>query len=80
MTSWRNDQRIAHLAYKAGGKPFCGSRRAQFSVTVANRGNWAICKRCEARLAKMQARNQRTADAFNEAGVFAPFTCVGGPK
>jgi hypothetical protein len=46
---------IAHLAFEAGGLPFCRTRGAHASVTDAKRNGWDICRRCEAKLAKMKA-------------------------
>ena len=59
MTSNVSNQGIAHLAFKAGGQPFCKSRRAHITVAVADRGAWGrICARCAARADKMQARRE----------------------
>lgn len=55
MTTNVRNQGIAHLAFKAGGDPFCKSRRAHIVVAIDNRGGWPICKRCEAKAAKMAA-------------------------
>lgn len=50
---------IAHLAFRTGGDPFCKSYRAHMVVTSDNRMGYPICKRCEAKLAKMQAATVR---------------------
>jgi hypothetical protein len=60
MTSNVHNQGIAHLAFRAGGVPFCRSRRAHLSVTIENAAGWTICKRCAAKLAKMQTNKQET--------------------
>lgn len=49
-------QGIAHLAFRAGGEPFCKSRRACASVTPDNQHGYQICKRCEAKAKKMAER------------------------
>lgn len=53
MTSNVRNQGIAHLAFKAGGDPFCKSRRAHIVVAIADRAGWPICKRCAAKAEKM---------------------------
>lgn len=57
MTSNVHNQGIAHLAFRAGGEPFCKSRRAHIVVACSNREAWGrICARCAAKAAKMQER------------------------
>jgi hypothetical protein len=60
MTSNVNNQGIAHLAFKAGGQPFCKSRRAHIVIAHADRAAWdRICTRCAAKADKMQERAAR---------------------
>lgn len=55
-TSNVSNQAIAHLSYQAGGRPFCGSKRAHISVAVADAHKWGrICTRCAKRLEKINA-------------------------
>jgi hypothetical protein len=55
------NQGIAHLAFAAGGKPFCG-RKAHISVAVSDAHTWGrICARCQSRLNDMNARAAKKA-------------------
>ena len=57
MTTNVRNQGIAHLAFRAGGTPFCNSRRAHIVCATEDAGKWgALCKRCEAKLQKMHDR------------------------
>lgn len=57
MTSNVRNQGIAHLAFRAGGEPFCKSRRAHIVCTIADAGKWpAICKRCKMKAATLHQR------------------------
>jgi hypothetical protein len=48
----QNNQAIAHIAYQAGGTPFCKSKRALICVAVEDADKWAkVCTRCAAKLA-----------------------------
>lgn len=61
MTSNVNNQGIFHLAYRSGGDPFCKARRAHMTCTPANAEahNYAVCKRCAAKLEKMRAADRK---------------------
>jgi predicted Zn-dependent protease len=58
MTTNVNNTGVAHLAFRLGGTPFCKNRRAFVTVTDTDRKGYAICKRCEARLAKMRTKKE----------------------
>jgi hypothetical protein len=67
-----NNQGIAHAAYRDGGfpLPLCRARRAHISCEIAGfRAYPKQCKRCAAKLAKMDAasarRRQREADRID---------------
>ena len=57
MTSNVNNTGIAHLAFRAGGEPFCKNRRPHACVTVGEQRGYRICKRCVAKWEKMQSRD-----------------------
>lgn len=67
MTSNVRNQSIAHLAFKAGGQPFCKSRRAHIVCSADDASKWGtICKRCAAKAAKRaeaSARSRTRAEA-----------------
>ena len=64
MTTNVRNQCIAHLAFRAGGAPFCKSRRAHIVVAVADASKWGcICKRCAAKAAKMAEASVRRAES-----------------
>lgn len=56
MTTNVNNQGIAHLAFRVGGTPLCKKRGAFVTVTDGNHMGYRICKRCEAKMAKMKER------------------------
>lgn len=60
MTSNVRNQGIAHLAFRAGGVPFCKSTRAHIVCAVEEAAKWgAICKRCATKSATMRQRLER---------------------
>jgi hypothetical protein len=62
MTSNVRNQGIAHLAFRAGGAPFCKSRRAHIVCTVEDSAKWdPICKRCKMKAATMRIQALRKA-------------------
>lgn len=61
MTSNVRNQGIAHLGFRAGGQPFCKSRRAHIVCAQADAATWgAICKRCQAKADKMKLKAATT--------------------
>lgn len=52
------NQGIMHAAHRAGGDSFCKTRRSIMSVSVAEfrTMNWTPCKRCAAKIAKLDAK------------------------
>lgn len=59
-TSNCNNRGIAHLSFQSGATPFCKSPNAMISVVVADRARWPrICKRCDAKAAKMAEASAR---------------------
>src|SRR5271170_7769815 len=58
MTTNVNNQGIAHLAFRIGGQPLCKNRNAFVTVTPDNHMGYRICKRCEAKVTKSEARRQ----------------------
>jgi hypothetical protein len=68
MTTNVHNSGIAHLAFFAGGKPFCSSRRAHIVCAAEDAFKWpVICKRCEAKLQKMHNRKRDAATRVVEA-------------
>ncbi len=58
MTTNVSNQGIAHLSFKAGGMPFCRSRKAHIVCAAADRDRWPrLCVRCAR---KHDAMLQRT--------------------
>ena len=64
MTTNVSNQGIAHLAFKAGGQPFCKTRRAHIVIAYSDRASWPrICARCDAKAAKRAHPLDETRDA-----------------
>lgn len=61
-TSGLNNQGIAHVGFRAGGQPFCGSRRALICCAAVDAHKWPrLCVKCEARMIKMNERRKPVA-------------------
>jgi len=58
-----NNQGIDHISRKTGSTPLCNNRRAHMSISIEqyrnDHGTGLYCKRCEAKLAKMDASKAR---------------------
>lgn len=64
MTTNVRNQGIAHLAFKAGARPLCQTRKGHIVVAIADSASWGdICKRCAGKLVKMQEATARKAVA-----------------
>jgi hypothetical protein len=69
MTTNVRNQGIAHLAFRAGGAPFCKSRRAHIVCAIEDAEKWpVICKRCKMKAATMHERSLRAAANFAMEG------------
>jgi hypothetical protein len=67
-TSNCNNQGIAHLAFQAGGTPFCKSRNSMICIAVADSAKWPrICKRCKNKATTMNERALRKRDTESRA-------------
>lgn len=67
------NQGIMHAAHQTGGGALCKTRRSIMSVSIAEfrTMKWTPCKRCAAKVAKMdavKAKNAARADALASKG------------
>jgi hypothetical protein len=58
-TSNTTNAGVAHIGFRLGGEPFCKTSRAMTCVTADNTMGYQICKRCQAKLQKMEERRAR---------------------
>lgn len=57
-----NNQGIMHAAYSVGGQPLCKNRNAHMSTSIERfRSEPLKCKRCKAKVEKMDAIKARKA-------------------
>lgn len=63
-THGMNNQGIMHAVFAYGQKPLCGSRRALMATVIEKfRDDQKPCKRCASKLAEMDARAAKKAEA-----------------
>lgn len=77
-THGMNNQGIMHAVFAYGEKPLCGSRRALMATVIEKfRDDQKPCKRCASKLAEMDARAAKKAEAKTKVFIDATPTWVG---